>query len=333
MKRNLLITGGLGFIGSNFINQYYKTYQQKDFCIINLDKKTYAADIKNTEEFKNNKNYNLIIGDACNRELVDYIFEKYCITDVVNFCAESHVDNSISNPSIFIKSNVESVCSLLDAAKKSWKDDYNKHRFLHISTDESYGSLNLSSNHHWKEDEPLKPRSPYSASKAAAEHLCMSYYHTYNFPVLITRSSNNFGPRQHKEKFIPVIIQSLKDKKNIPVYGNGENMRDWIFVDDNCKAIDIVLNKGKIGNAYNIGANNEMKNKMLVDMIINAYCLINGYNINKYNKLITYVNDRLGHDLKYSVNIDKIKNLGWENPKRNSMYDNIVKTIRWYTER
>lgn len=330
MKKNILVTGGLGFIGSNFINYFYKSKPLKDFGIINLDKKTYAADIKNTNEFKYNKNYHLVVGDICNRELVRYIFEKYNVTDVLNFSAESHVDNSIFNPSIFIKSNVEGVCSLLDTAKEFWKDNYNKHKFLQISTDEVMGSLSLSSNHRWKEDEPLDPRSPYSASKASAEHLCMSYYHTYGVPILITRSSNNFGPRQHKEKFIPVILNALKNKSNIPIYGSGENIRDWIYVDDNCSAIDFVFNNGKIGNIYNIGANNEIRNKTLVDTIMNAYCLINNYNLNNYKKLITYIKDRLGHDLKYSVNIDKIKKIGWTPPKRNSMHDNIVKTISWY---
>lgn len=332
MRKNLLITGGLGFIGSNFIKYYYKNYDLKDFGIINLDKNTYAANINNTNKFKNNKNYKLVIGDVCNKELVKYIFNEYKITDVVNFAAASHVDNSISNPDIFIKSNIEGVNSLLSIAKESW-DMNKKHRFLHISTDEIYGSLPLTSNHHWKEDESLKPRSPYSASKAAAEHICMSYYHTYNFPILITRSSNNFGSHQHKEKFIPTIINSLKNKTEIPIYGNGNNMRDWIYVRDNCNAIDLVLNKGKLGNVYNIGANNELRNKDLVDMIINAYCSLYGLNTNQYKRLIRYVKDRPGHDLKYSINIDKIVNeLHWNAPKGNSMYNNIIKTISWYHE-
>jgi len=331
MIKNLLVTGGLGFIGSNFINNYYNKYDLKNFRIINLDKETYAANINNTNKFKDKKNYKLIKGDVCNTELVKYIFEEYNITDVINFCAESHVDNSISNPSIFIKSNVEGVCSLLDAAKNSWKNDYKKHRFVQISTDEIYGSLPLSSNHHWIENESLNPRSPYSASKAAAEHLCMSYYSTYGLPILITRSSNNFGPHQHQEKFIPTIINSLKNKKQIPVYGNGENIRDWIFVEDNCNAINLVFEKGKLGNVYNIGANNEIKNKTLVTMIINAYCFLHNYNVNEYKKLITYVPDRLGHDLKYSIDVSKIiQNLNWNPPKRNSMHDNLIKTISYY---
>jgi len=330
MKRNILVTGGLGFIGSNFINYYYENNALKDFSIVNLDKHTYAASIDNTKTFNHYKNYHLIKGDICNRELVKYVFEKYKITDVVNFAAESHVDNSISNPSIFIESNINGVCCLLDASREYWKDEYSKHRFIQISTDEVYGSMNLSSKHRWKEEEPLNPRSPYSASKAGAEHLCTSYYTTYDLPIIITRSSNNFGPRQHKEKFIPVILSSLKNKTNIPIYGKGENIRDWMYVEDNCKAVGLVLEKGKIGNVYNIGANNEIKNKTLVTMIINAYCCMQDYNVDEYKKLITYVQDRLGHDLKYSIDIDKIKKLGWNPPKRNSMHDNIVKTIGWY---
>jgi len=329
MRRNLLVTGGLGFIGSNFINYYYNTYPSRDFSITNLDKETYAADIANTEAFRYKGNYSLIKGDICNRELVDYVFEKYKITDVINFAAESHVDNSILDPAIFVKSNVDGVCSLLDIAKHHWTD--NKHRFVQISTDEVYGSMGLTSTDKWSENHSLNPRSPYSASKAAAEHLCMSYYTTYGFPVIITRSSNNFGPRQNKEKFIPVILSSLKNKRNIPIYGKGDNIRDWIYVDDNCKAIDLAFSKGKIGNSYNIGANNEIRNKNLVAMIMNVYCFTSGCNVDDYKNLITHVEDRLGHDLRYSIDINKIKNdLGWEVPKPNSMHDNMVKTMAWY---
>jgi dTDP-glucose 4,6-dehydratase len=333
MRKNILITGGLGFIGSNFIEYFYENNNLKDFSITNLDKNTYAANLNNINKFKNNKNYSTIIGDINNKELVNYIFDKYQITDVINFAANSHVDNSISNPSIFIKSNIEGVCSLLDAAKNNWKDDLKKHKFIQISTDEVYGSLNLSSVHKWKEDEPLNPRSPYSASKASAEHLCMAYYKTYNFPVIITRSSNNFGPKQHKEKFIPTVLSSLKNNKPIPIYGNGENIRDWLYVKDNCKAINLALQKGKIGNVYNVGANNEINNKNLVNMIINIYANIYNSNINQLKKLISYVDDRLGHDLKYSVNINKIKELGWIPPTSNSIYNNLVNTIKEYYER
>jgi len=329
MKKTILVTGGLGFIGSNFINLYYK-HSNKDFGIVNLDKCTYASDIRNSKEFMNNRNYSFIKGDICNKELVEYIFEKYEIVDVINFAAESHVDNSIANPSIFIKSNVEGVVSLLEVCRKYWKSDYSKHRFLQISTDEVLGSMPLNSNYKWKENDVLNPRSPYSASKASAEHLCMSYYSTYGLPVIITRSSNNFGPRQNKEKLIPKVISSLKEKYKIPVYGKGDNIRDWIYVDDNCKALNLVLQRGKVGNIYNIGANNEMTNLNLIKVMISLYCSLYNLKENQYRKLISFVEDRLGHDLKYSICTDKIRDLGWIVPKRNVLGENLINTISWY---
>lgn len=330
MKRNILITGGCGFIGSNFINYFYKTHENKDFNIINLDKLTYAGNINNTNLFRKNKNYYFVQGDICNTEFVKYIFDYFDISDVINFAAETHVDNSIIFPNEFLNSNIIGVSVLLNAAKNKWIQQ-NKNRFIQISTDEVYGSLELNSEHKWEENEKLNPRSPYSASKASAEHICTSYYNTYKLPIIVTRSSNNYGPYQHKEKFLPVIINSLINNKNIPIYGNGLNIRDWLFVEDNCKAIDKVLYRGKVGEIYNIGGRNELINKSLVNIVIDTYCSITDKPNKLYKKLISYVNDRLGHDIKYSLSIDKIvKEIGWEPSKRNAMCDNLIKTILWY---
>lgn len=319
----------MGFIGSNFINYYFDKYPHKDFSIVNLDCLTYAANVKNVEGIDKYKNYSFVKGDICNEDVVNYIFSHYDINYVVNFAAHSHVDNSINNPQPFFQTNVLGTQNLLNCANKAWAST-NNHKFLHISTDEVMGSLPLCSKEKWTEGAVLNPRSPYSASKAGAEHVCMAYYHTYKLPVVITRSSNNFGPRQHAEKFIPVIINSLFNKNSIPIYGNGSNMRDWIYVEDNCKCIDLILNKGELGNVYNIGSGREINNKNLVDIIISIFCKLFSENKNFYNKLISYVEDRKGHDLKYSININKIKKLGWEPSLNNSFYDELQKTIMWY---
>ncbi len=330
MRKNILVTGGCGFIGSNFIEYYYNKYNRKDFSIINLDKLTYAANLNNTEEFQHNKNYNFVHGDVCNSELVNYIFSHFDISHVLHFAAESHVDNSILGPTEFFKSNILGTQILLESARRYWVNK-NKNLFLYVSTDEVYGSLPITSKHKWSEDEILNPRSPYSASKAGAEHACNAYYHTYNFPVVITRSSNNFGPRQHKEKFLPVIISSLQNKSKIPIYGNGSNIREWLFVKDNCEAIDMLLQKGNAGEVYNIGSNSSISNKMFVNLIINAYCDINSLKANNYNKLISYVEDRAGHDLKYAVSTEKIKKIGWTPPESNSLFSNLIRTIVRYS--
>ncbi|MHA1439873.1 MAG: dTDP-glucose 4,6-dehydratase [Promethearchaeota archaeon] len=329
MNKTILITGGAGFIGSNFIHHFVK--ERSDYRIVNLDKLTYAGNLKNLKGVNSNPNYHFVKGDISNRELVEYIFEKFSPCYVVNFAAESHVDRSIEGPEIFIKSNVYGVQILLDVAKEFWLKNnmFDSARFLQISTDEVYGSLPLESSEKFTEESHFKPNSPYSASKASADLLARAYYVTYNMPILITRSSNNFGPRQYPEKLIPLMIANALQGKPLPVYGDGLNVRDWIYVEDNCRGIDLVLHKGKIGEIYNIGGGNEWKN---ID-IVNLICEILGELIEKpveeYKKLITFVKDRPGHDRRYALSTDKIKrDFGWV--PNADFREELKETIEWF---
>lgn len=327
----LLITGGAGFIGSNFIQYILNKYP--NYKIINLDKLTYAGNLENLKEVENNHNYYFVKGDISNRELVEYIFKEFKPNYILNFAAESHVDRSIEGPEIFIKTNVYGTQVLLDVAKEFWeKEKIKDMKFIQISTDEVYGSLPLESKEKFTEESPLKPNSPYSASKAGADLLCRAYFVTYGFPVIITRSSNNFGPRQYPEKLIPLTIQRALEGKEIPVYGDGQNIRDWLYVEDNCKGIDIVLHKGKIGEIYNIGGENEWKNIELVNLICDIIAEEKREPSEKYKKLITFVKDRPGHDRRYALSIEKIKKeLGW---KPESEFKNALReTIRWYLKK
>ncbi|MGC9001164.1 dTDP-glucose 4,6-dehydratase, partial [Caldisericum sp.] len=265
---------------------------------------------------------------------VEYIFEKFSPIYVVNFAAESHVDRSIEGPEIFIKTNVYGTHVILDVAKEYWQknDMFNSARFLQISTDEVYGSLPLESEEKFTEESPLKPNSPYSASKASADLLVRAYYVTYGMPVLITRSSNNFGPRQYPEKLTPLIITNALQGKPLPVYGDGLNVRDWLYVEDNCSAIDIVLHKGKIGEVYNIGGGNEWKNIDLVNLICEVISEVTEKPISNYKKLITFVKDRPGHDKRYALSIEKIKReLGW-NPTED-FKEAMKKTVKWFLDK
>ena len=329
MNKTILITGGAGFIGSNFIHYFIR--EHPDYRIVNLDKLTYAGNLENLQGVDNNLNYHFVKGDITNKELVEYVFQEFKPEYVVNFAAESHVDRSIKGPEIFIKSNVYGAQILLDVAKEFWLKNniFDSARFLQISTDEIYGSLSLESSEKFTEDSPLKPNSPYSASKTAADLLMRAYYVTYGMPVLITRSSNNFGPRQYPEKFIPLMITNALRGKSLPVYGDGLNVRDWIYVDDNCRGIDLVLHKGKIGEIYNIGGDNERKNIDIVNLICEMLAEITKKPIEEYKRLITFVEDRLGHDRRYSLDNTKIEEeLGWS-PKMN-FEEGIKKTINWY---
>ena len=329
MNKTILITGGAGFIGSNFIHYFIR--EHPDYRIVNLDKLTYAGNLENLQGVDNNLNYHFVKGDITNKELVEYVFQEFKPEYVVNFAAESHVDRSIKGPEIFIKSNVYGAQILLDVAKEFWLKNniFDSARFLQISTDEIYGSLSLESSEKFTEDSPLKPNSPYSASKTAADLLMRAYYVTYGMPVLITRSSNNFGPRQYPEKFIPLMITNALRGKSLPVYGDGLNVRDWIYVDDNCRGIDLVLHKGKIGEIYNIGGDNERKNIDIVNLICEMLAEITKKPIEEYKRLITFVEDRLGHDRRYSLdNTKKEEELGWS-PKMN-FEEGIKKTINWY---
>ncbi len=328
-KSVILITGGAGFIGSNFIHYLFQNHS--DYEVVNLDKLTYAGNLENLKGVDDKPNYHFVKGDIANRELVEYVFETFKPTYVVNFAAESHVDRSIADPEAFIKTNVFGTYILLDVAKNFWQrnNTMDKARFLQISTDEVYGSLSLDSTEKFTEESPLRPNSPYSASKASADLLARSYYITYGLPILITRSSNNFGPRQYPEKLIPLMITNALQGKPLPVYGDGQNVRDWIYVEDNCRGIDLVLHKGNIGEAYNIGGGNEIKNIDLVDMLCEILAELTKKPVKDYKKLITFVKDRPGHDRRYALSVGKIHNeLGWELSK--SFKKGLLETVEWY---
>ena len=310
--KNILVTGGAGFIGSNFIN--YILDKRDDYFIVNLDKLTYASNLENLKSSEEKKNYHFVKGDITNHELVDYIFQKYEIKYVINFAAESHVDRSILGSEIFYITNVIGTNVLLEVSRK-----YEVDRFLQISTDEVYGSLG--SDGSFTETTPLSPNSPYSSSKAAADIMALAFHHTYGLPVVITRCSNNYGSYQFPEKLIPLMIINCLNDKELPVYGDGMNVRDWIYVIDHNKAVETVFENGRIGEVYNIGAENEMPNIKIVELIIK--------HLNKSKKLIKFVKDRLGHDRRYAIDASKIKNeLNWK--PEFSFEQAIVDTINWY---
>ncbi len=310
--RTLLVTGGAGFIGSNYIRTILT--ERDDIEIINVDKLTYAGNLENLTEIESKKNYTFIKGDITNNELIEYIFTKYKIDEVVNFAAESHVDRSILGSEVFYRTNVMGTNVLLEASRI-----HEVKKYLQISTDEVYGSLGETGL--FTESTPLSPNSPYSSSKAGADMMAMAFYHTYDMPIVITRCSNNYGSYQFPEKLIPLmIINALHDKK-LPVYGDGKNVRDWIYVIDHNKAIQLVLEKGVPGQVYNIGAENEMQNIQIIKLIL-------GF-LGKSENLIEFVKDRLGHDRRYAIDATKIKTeLGWK--PEFSFEQAIVKTVEWY---
>ena len=315
--KKMLITGGAGFIGSNFIHYILSKYN--DYQVINLDRLTYAANLDNLKDIEDNKNYRFIHGDIADQEFIFKLFENEKFDIVINFAAESHVDNSILNPQIFTITNILGTQVLLDACRK-----YNIKRFHQVSTDEVYGELPLDDkNILFTEKTPLNPSSPYSASKASADMLVKSYYRTYSLPITISRCSNNYGPYQHLEKLIPLMISKAINNDNLPVYGNGLNVRDWLHVYDHCTAIDLIIHEGKIGEIYNIGGNNEKSNIDVVKIILKE--------LGKSEKLIKYVNDRPGHDLRYAIDSTKIKtSLNWKPVY--SFEKGILDTIKWYTK-
>jgi len=312
--KNILVTGGAGFIGSNFINSVLT--ERDDYNIVNLDKLTYAGNLENLKDIEENNNYHFVKGDITNSELVDYIFQKYSIKYVINFAAESHVDRSILGSEIFFRTNVIGTNVLLEASRR-----YEVEKYLQVSTDEVYGSLGKEGL--FTEQTPLSPNSPYSSSKAGADMMALAFYHTYGLPVVVTRCSNNYGPLQFPEKLIPLMIINAMNNKKLPVYGDGMNIRDWIYVLDHNKAIEMVLEKGKVGEVYNIGASNERPNIEIVKLILQK--------LNKDEELIEYVKDRLGHDRRYAIDSTKIQNeLGWS-PKYD-FANAIEKTVNWYLE-
>lgn len=321
--KTYLVTGGAGFIGSNFVQYMLQKYQ--DVRILNLDKLTYAGNLENLASVKDDPRYTFIHADICDKAAVEKIFAENDVDYVVNFAAESHVDRSIREPEVFVKTNVEGTVCLLNAARNAWNlggDDYKEGcKYLQVSTDEVYGSLGAEG--FFTETTPLCPHSPYSASKAAADMLVQAYFDTFRFPVNITRCSNNYGPYQFPEKLIPLIIHNTLQHKSLPVYGDGMNVRDWLYVEDHCKAIDLIIHKGRVGEVYNIGGHNEMTNIDIVKIICKE--------LGKPESLITYVSDRKGHDMRYAIDPTKIHNeLGWL--PETKFADGIKKTIKWYLD-
>ena len=313
---NIIVTGGAGFIGSNFVFHMLKKYP--DYRIICLDKLTYAGNLSTLAPVMDNPNFRFVKADICDREAVDKLFEEEHPDIVVNFAAESHVDNSIKEPFIFTRTNVIGTHTLLEAAKQVWGEG-RENKFVHISTDEVYGALKDTG--YFTEKSPIKPSSPYSASKASSDLIALAYHETFKMNVSVTNCSNNYGPYQHNEKLIPHMIKLALEDKQLPVYGQGLNIRDWLYVEDHCEAIDLVLHKGKAGERYNIGGHNEKRNIDIVKLILKQ--------LNKPESLISYVEDRKGHDFRYAIDPTKIRDeLGWT-PKT-KFDDGIIKTINWY---
>ena len=321
--KNILITGGAGFIGSHLVKYFVKKY--KNYNIINLDKLTYASNISFLDEIKNFENYFFIQGDVCDIEKIQELFNKYKISNVIHLAAESHVDNSIENALEFAKTNILGTINLLELCRKNWNKIKNN-LFYHISTDEVFGTLDESGI--FNENSKYDPHSPYSASKASADHFVRAFSDTHKLPVIVSNCSNNYGPNQHKEKLLPTVINSLINKSKIPIYGNGLNVRDWLYVEDHVEAIDLIFHKGIIGETYCIGGENEIKNIDLIKMIIKEYDLIQTNNNSSIDS-ISFVKDRPGHDYRYAIDISKIKNeLGWK-PKT-SISLGLKKTVNWY---
>lgn len=323
--KTVLITGGAGFIGSHVVRRFVKKYS--DYKIINLDKLTYAGNLENLRDIEKEKNYEFIKGDITDAAFIQELFSKYAIDSVIHLAAESHVDRSISNPMEFIQTNIVGTMVLLNAAKFHWKDCMDKNLFYHISTDEVYGSLGDTG--FFTEKTSYDPRSPYSSSKASSDHLVRAFYHTYQLPIVISNCSNNYGPNQFPEKLIPLCIHNIKNIKPLPIYGKGENIRDWLWVDDHAIAIDTIFHQGKTGETYNIGGNNEWTNIDLVRLL----CKIMDKKLNRETgtseKLITYVKDRAGHDLRYAIDSSKLqKELGWKPSLQ--FEEGLEKTVAWY---
>ncbi len=334
--KTYLVTGGAGFIGSNFINYMFNKYGN-DIKIVNLDALTYAGNLENLKDIESRENYTFVKGDICDKEIVGKIFADYEIDYVAHFAAESHVDRSITNPEIFVETNVLGTLNLLNCAKNAWSigDDVYREgvKFLHVSTDEVYGSLGDTG--YFTETTPLDPRSPYSASKTSSDLLVKAYNETYKMPVNITRCSNNYGPYHFPEKLIPLMINNVLNGKDLPVYGDGKNVRDWLYVEDHAKAIDVVINKGRLGEVYNVGGHNEKQNIEIVNIVIDV--IKESLDDNDPRKeriskdLIKYVGDRKGHDKRYAIDPTKITDeLGWFPETKFEV--GIVKTIKWYLE-
>ena len=325
MSKKILITGGAGFIGSHVVRRLLNNYP--DYLIYNLDKLTYAGNLDNLSDCNSFKNYTFLKGDISDLPFVNRLFDQYKFDTVINLAAESHVDRSISDPLIFIKTNILGTSTLLHAAKGAWDGNYEGKMFYHISTDEVYGSLGKSGLFH--EDTSYDPRSPYSASKASSDHIVRAWFHTYGFPIIISNCSNNYGPNQFPEKLIPLFINNIIENRDLPVYGKGINVRDWLYVKDHANAIDTILHKGKIGETYNIGGHNEWRNIDLIKLLIKLTDQKLGRESGFSDKLITYVTDRSGHDMRYAIDASKLENeLGWKPSLQ--FEEGLGITIDWY---
>ncbi|MEQ9468781.1 MAG: dTDP-glucose 4,6-dehydratase [Ekhidna sp.] len=322
-KETILITGGAGFIGSHVVRRFVKS---EKYIIVNLDKLTYAGNLENLRDIEDNPNYKFVKGDICDFAFIKELFSKYDFKGVIHLAAESHVDRSISNPMEFIQTNVVGTVGLLNAAKDSWANIGDR-RFYHVSTDEVYGSLGETG--FFTETTPYDPQSPYSASKASSDHFVRAYGNTYGLPFVISNCSNNYGPNHFPEKLIPLMIHNIKNGKPLPVYGKGENVRDWLYVEDHARAIELIFEKGKNGDTYNIGGFNEWKNIDLVHLLCDVMDDKLGNSQGTSRKLITYVKDRAGHDLRYAIDATKLQQeLGWEPSLQ--FKEGLEKTIDWY---
>jgi dTDP-glucose 4,6-dehydratase len=327
MKNNILVTGGAGFIGSHLVRLLVNKYPI--YHIINMDVLTYAGNLENLKDIEHKENYSFVKCDICDFKKVKQVFVDYKIDSVIHLAAESHVDRSIEDPFSFAQTNVMGTLSLLQAAKSYWENNFKDKLFYHISTDEVYGSLEKTG--YFTEKTNYDPHSPYSASKASSDHFVRAFFDTYRLPVVISNCSNNYGSYQFPEKLIPLFINNIVNNKPLPVYGKGDNVRDWLFVNDHARAIDVIFHKGKVGDTYNIGGFNEWKNIDLIKVIIKTVDRMLGREEGSSEKLITYVTDRAGHDLRYAIDSSKLKNeLGWEPSLQ--FEEGIEKTVKWYLD-
>lgn len=325
MPKKILITGGAGFIGSHVVRRFVNRYP--DSQIVNLDKLTYAANLENLNDLDQSANYRFVKGDITDKSFIDHFFQTEQFDGVIHLAAESHVDRSLENPNEFVITNVLGTMNLLQAAAQCWKGDFTNKRFYQISTDEVYGSAHDGG--FFTEETPIDPKSPYSASKAAADHFVMAYSNSFGLPTLVSRCSNNYGPNHFPEKLIPLMINNILNEKQLPVYGKGENVRDWLFVEDHASAIDVIFHSGQPGEVYNIGGNNEWKNIDLVHLLCKIMDTKLERKAGTSAKLITFVKDRPGHDLRYAIDSSKLKNkLGWS-PSVN-FETGLEKTVDWY---